>query len=99
MTEKRMPAFRLVYKSKDGTRYDVGVCWESDRFPGLYSVKPQRENADGTYPKMRLSEAAARCEAGDGFLDLSSPKKRTDAPRSDRREPARDDFSDDTIPF
>lgn len=98
MSDKRMPTFRLVYKAKDGARYDVGVCWESERFPGLYSIKPQRENASGQHPKMRLSEAAARCEAGDGFLDLSAPKKR-ESPRDDRRDTPRDSYDADDVPF
>ena len=69
MSEGRRPSFRLSYKAKDGTRHDVGVCWPSERFSGLHDVKPEKVTGMvNGYPKMKLSEAAARCEAGDGFI-------------------------------
>ena len=75
MSEGRRPSFRLSYKAKDGTRHDVGVCWPSERFSGLHDVKPEKVTGMvNGYPKMKLSEAAARCEAGDGFISLAAPK-------------------------
>lgn len=96
MSNGRKPSFRLTYKSKDGVKADVGVCWESERFPGLFSVKPEKvTDMTAQWPKMKLSEAAARCEAGDGFLDLSAPKKPAAAPSSSGGGSS---FSDD-VPF
>ena len=98
MSGGRRPSFRLTYKSKDGTKADVGVCWESERFPGLFSVKPEKvTNLTDKWPKMRLSEAAARCEAGDGFLDLAAPKNAATAPQKPATGPSASDFDD--VPF
>ncbi len=94
----RKPSFRLTYKSKDGTKADVAVCWESERFPGLFDLRPEKvTDLSAKWPKMKLSEAAARCEAGDGFLHLSAPKPTTNAPT--RSAPVRDDFGGDDVPF
>lgn len=94
MSEKRYPSFRLSYKAKDGTKYDIGVCWESERFPGLFDVKPVKEPSDGQYPKMRMSDAAAKCEGGDGFISLSAPKSAASSPK-----PTPSGNGDPDIPF
>ena len=106
MTSKRMPAFRLKYKAKDGTKYDIGVAWESDRFPGLYSIKPERETiTSAQYPKMRMSEACRLAEEGDGFLDLSAPKSSGPAKQTGGSGRHTDEWSsggrgsDDDLPF
>ena len=103
MSEGRKPAFRLTYKGRDGQRVDVGVCWPSDRFPGLFDVKPEKSTGKiNGYDKMRLSEAAARCEAGDGFISLAAPKPPSAESRSGGNydRPSRSDMDDpDGIPF
>jgi hypothetical protein len=69
------PAGRLKYKARDGKRYDVGTMWRGER--GGWQIQPEkRDDFDAQYPKMRLSEAAKRVEAGDGFLDVWEPQDR-----------------------
>lgn len=91
MTTKKLP-LRISYKAKDGTRKDVAVCWESDRYPGLYDVKPHKEHEDGQYPKMPMSEAVALVERGEGFLSLAMPK-----PKQQSYQAKRDEDTD--LPF
>lgn len=105
MSAGRKPSFRITYKAKDGTRYDVGVAWDSERFPGLFDLRPQKTNEGGDWPKMRLSEAAARCESGDGFLSIAAPKPASGQRQPEgNRSPAKrsvpaDDYDGSDIPF
>lgn len=69
MAQGDRPVGRLKYKSRDGTRYDVGTLWPGQR-PDSHGLKPQKTTEAGQYPKMALSEAARRVESGDGFLDV-----------------------------
>ncbi len=85
MSNGQGPHGRLKYKSKDGKRYDVGTMWHA-KSGGGFTISPEKENApNAQYPKMKLSEACARVEAGDGFLDVWTPREQS---RS------RDDFDD-----
>lgn len=103
MSEGRKPSYRLSYKGRDGSRHDIGVAWKSDRFEGLFDVKPEKVTGMvNGYPKMKLSEAAARCEAGDGFISLAAPKPPSAESRSGGNydRPSRSDMDDpDGIPF
>lgn len=92
--EKKYPV-RITYKGKDGVRYDCGVAWESDRFPGLYDLKPQTTHEQGQYPKMPLAEACQRVAQKDGFLSIALPKpKAAPKPSGGGEGP-----SDPDIPF
>jgi hypothetical protein len=92
------PFARVKYKPGKGAhdasaRYDVGTLWPARTGNG-YSLSPQKTNDFETqYPKMKLSEAAARAEQGDGFLDVWPVEQ-----RGARRGYARND-DDSDIPF
>jgi hypothetical protein len=102
------PIGRLKYKAKDGTAYEVGTFWDNGR--GI-SLSPQKSNEDHEkWPKMKLSEAARRVEAGDGYLncymnDTTKPRQeRREQPargRGGRTPPPHEDFDnpDDDLPF
>jgi hypothetical protein len=97
------PAYRITYKAKDGAKYDVGVIWNPKKqIDGLLgSLSPQKTNEDGQYKKMRLVEALARVEAGDGFLDVWSTAPRGDAPQrggQDRQGYSNANGGDDSFP-
>lgn len=103
------PAFRVKYKSVDGTRYDVGTIWPSRVGTG-YQISPEKRSEPGQYPKMRMSDAVRMCEEGTGFLDVwpvEQPQQREERPKEQRRTSGRqaprrepvDDFVDDDIPF
>jgi hypothetical protein len=88
----RRPKARMEYKSKDGTRYEIAAVW-GGKIDWADNVSPQKENvAHEKYPKMKMSDAVKRVEAGDGFLNLVYPKQDKPQPRN---EPDPDDFSDD----
>lgn len=100
MAGGRKPDYRVTYKAKDGSRFDCGVAWASEKFPGIYDLKPQKANEDGQYPKMRLSEAARRCEDGDGFLSIMAPKPTAEARSGGTYDrPPRTNRDDDDLPF
>ena len=103
MTEqKRMPAFRLKYRSADKQNYDCGVCWPG-KFDGSFDVKPETQRTDGQYPKMPLSEAIRRVEARDGWLTLQAVRPGGGNRNAGGPPPAPesygDGFNDDEIPF
>ena len=98
MSEKRMPAFRLKYRSADKQNYDVGVCWPG-KFDGSWDVKPETQTVGGQYPKMALSEALQRVANRDGWLSLVAvgPKRDAKAAQSFDSGGGGGDFDD--VPF
>jgi len=98
MTEKRMPAFRLKYRSADKQNFDVGVCWPG-KFDGSWDVKPETQTVGGTYPKMPLAEAVQRVANRDGWLTLQAVRPGKGAQKSSGDYSSGDTFSDDQIPF
>jgi hypothetical protein len=91
------PSHRIVFKTKDGQRFDVAVIWPPRKqIDGLLgSLSPQKTNEDGQYKKMAMSEALERVANGDGFLDVWSTERA--APKPTRPVDA-GDFGDDA-PF
>jgi hypothetical protein len=99
------PSHRIVFKTKDGQRFDVAVIWPPKKdIPGLLgSLAPQKTNEDGQYKKMKLSEALDRVAMGDGFLDVWSTERSDSKPAAMRPGLPLDagDFGDDgdDLPF
>ena len=98
MSEKRMPAFRLKYRSADKQNFVVGVCWPG-KFDGSWDVKPETQTVGGQYPKMPLEEAIRRVANRDGWLTLQAVGPKRDAKPQQQDFGGWDDFSDDSIPF
>lgn len=95
------PTHRIRFTDKaTKKKYDCGVIWPArNPMQGLLgSLAPQKTDEDGQYPKMRMSEAVARWERGEGFLDVWSTE-RSDAQQR-QTAPVRDEFDDsDGVPF
>jgi hypothetical protein len=78
------PTHRIRYTDKaTKKKYDAGVIWPPrNAMDGLLgSLSPQKTDEDGQYPKMALAEAARRCAAGEGFLDVWSTEKAAPKPQ------------------
>ena len=98
MTEKRMPAFRIVFRDKNKQKYDCATVWPG-RFPESFDVSPVLESSGGQYPKLALAEALQRVAAKDGWLSLVAIGQKRDAKPQQQDFGGGDDFSDDSIPF
>ena len=98
MTEKRMPAFRIVFRDKNKQKYDCATIWPG-RFPESFDVSPVLESSGGQYPKLALAEALQRVANKDGWLSLVAIGPKRDAKPQQQDFGGGDDFSDDSIPF
>lgn len=96
MSDKRLPAFRLKYRSADKQTFDVGVCWPG-KFDDSWDVKLETQATQGQYPKMPLEETVRRVASRDGWLTLQAVRQGGGQRRPDPT-PAPDTF-DDEIPF
>lgn len=79
--------------------YSLITVW-AGKYPGTYSIA--LDKGSDKYPAANFLDALKWFAARECFVNLrieSQTEQRGSSPRSDRREPARDDFSDDTIPF
>lgn len=104
------PIQRIQFYDKATKKaYDVAAVFEDDdeRFKGWKrGIAPEkRADHDAQYPKMLLSDAAARAERGEGRLSLVTPKQRQQQQSGgyDRASPnssrPSDEFNDDDIPW
>lgn len=75
------PIARLSYYDKNEKRsYDVAALFRNDRHDWKTDVAPEkRADYEAQYPKMLLSEAAARAERGEGYLSIAKPKAKQGA--------------------
>jgi hypothetical protein len=84
------PIARLVYKSKDGQRWECGVVWapKSDRAPEslVGSLQAVTESTSGDRPKMALAEALQRVANRDGFIDIWRNEPREGGQRGGQRQ-------------
>jgi hypothetical protein len=100
------PIARLVFKSKEGEKWECGVVWgpKSDRAPEALvgSLQAVAETTNGERPKMALAEAIQRAANREGFIDIWRNEPR-DKPRdAPREQPSGDDGGGgdfDDIPF
>jgi hypothetical protein len=88
------PIARLRYWDRAENReYDVASVWKSD-FQWKQDVKSENRPTDNEkFPRMKLSEAAARAERGEGRLSYALPKEQKPIPKPNQ------DFTDDDIGF
>lgn len=104
------PVQRIQFYDKATKKaYDVAAVFEDDdeRFKGWKrGIAPEkRADHDAQYPKMLLSDAAARAERGEGRLSLVTPKQcQQQSGNYDRASPNKttsqdDGFGDDDIPW
>ena len=96
MTEKRMPAFRIVFRDKNKQKYDCATVWPG-RFPESFDVSPVLESSVGQYPKLALAEALQRVAAKDGWLSLVAIGPKRDAKPQRFDSGGGGDFDD--VPF
>lgn len=96
MTEKRMPAFRIVFRDKNKQKYDCATVWPG-RFPESFDVSPVLESSGGQYPKLALAEALQRVAAKDGWLSLVAIGPKRDAKPQQFDSGGGGDFDD--VPF
>ena len=96
MTEKRMPAFRIVFRDKNKQKYDCATIWPG-RFPESFDVSPVLESSGGQYPKLALAEALQRVAAKDGWLSLVAIGPKRDAKPQQFDSGGGGDFDD--VPF
>ena len=96
MTEKRMPAFRIVFRDKNKQKYDCATVWPG-RFPESFDVSPVHESSGGQYPKLALAEALQRVAAKDGWLSLVAIGPKRDAKPQQFDSGGGGDFDD--VPF
>jgi hypothetical protein len=93
MSGNNRPTHRIVAKTKDGKRYEVGAVFapRSERAPDglLGSLVPCTESKDGQYPRMSLADALELHARREVFLDIWSTERR-DGPSP---KPRRDDVS------
>jgi len=77
------PTHRVSYYDKTEKRsYDVAAVFPDDRHDWKQNVSPEkRADLTGQFPKMLLSDAALRCERGEGYISITRPKQR---PADDR---------------
>ena len=78
MTDKKMPAFRIIFRTRDKQRFDCATVWPG-RFPESFDVSPVLESSGGQYPKMSLAEALQRVANKDGWLSLVTIGQKRDA--------------------
>ena len=99
MTDKKMPAFRIIFRTRDKQKFDCATVWPG-KFPDSYDISPVLEWSGGQYPKMALAEALQRVANKDGWLSLVTIGQKRDAkPQQQQDFGGGDDFSDDSIPF
>jgi antibiotic biosynthesis monooxygenase (ABM) superfamily enzyme len=92
-------AARIQYYDKATKKgYDVAAVFDNDREDMAWkqNISPERAaDMEAKYPKMLLSEAAARCERKEGWLSLCWPKA-----SQQPKQPSRDHAGDDSdVPF
>lgn len=95
------PTHRIRFTDKaTKKKYDCGVIWPArNQMQGLLgSLAPQKTDEDGQYPKMKMSEAVARWERGEGFLDVWSTERADQKPIQSAPS-GRDNWSDEDAPF
>jgi hypothetical protein len=98
MTDKKMPAFRIIFRTRDKQKFDCATVWPG-KFPDSYDISPVLEWSGGQYPKMALAEALQRVANKDGWLSLVTIGQKRDAKPQQQDFGGGDDFSDDSIPF
>ena len=98
MTDKKMPAFRIIFRTRDKQKFDCATVWPG-KFPDSYDISPVLEWSGGQYPKMALAEALQRVANKDGWLSLVAIGPKRDAKSQQSFSGGGDDFSDDSIPF
>jgi hypothetical protein len=97
------PTHRVSYYCKTEKKsYDVAAVFPDDRHDWKQNVSPEkRADMSAQYPKMLLSEAALRCERGEGYISITRPKNQP--PADDRAKSnsdfGGDDFGGDDLPF
>jgi hypothetical protein len=98
MSDKKMPAFRIIYRTRDKQKYDCATVWPG-KFQDSFDVSPVLESSGGQYPKLALAEALQRVAAKDGWLSLVQIGPKRDAkPQQQFDSGGGDDFGDD-VPF
>lgn len=96
------PSHRIVFKTKDGQRFDVAVIWPPKKaMDGLLgSLSPQKTNEDGKFKKMAMDEALRRVANGEGYLDVWSTERGAPKPQHTGGDyGGSDPMGDDSIPF
>ena len=78
MTDKKMPAFRIIFRTRDKQKFDCATVWPG-KFPDSYDISPVLEWSGGQYPKMALAEALQRVANKDGWLSLVTIGQKRDA--------------------
>lgn len=103
------PVQRISYYCKTQKKaYDCAAVFLDDRHDWKRGIKSEREaQPDAKYPKILLSDAAARAERGEGYLSLVTPKGGEQASPEQRSggnydrasQSGGSDFSNDDLSF
>lgn len=92
------PIARISVRRKEGDSYksySMLTVWRT-KIDGLYNVSLDRGSEK--YPAMGLLDALKAVAAGASF-EVRMNNGRSERPRDDRREPPRDSYDADDVPF
>ncbi len=90
------PVARMQYYDKaEKKAYDIAAVYDNDNpeMAWKQNISPERAaDMEARFPKMLLSEAAARCERKEGWLSIVHPKQ-------DQQQRPKQTNIEDSIPF